>query len=464
MGNVVIVTHWLDGDVIPFVRIGKELRKRGHSVVLITHCHFEEMARKAGLEFEPWDTPEEYSELVEAMGNNKDNVQQKNYTFSSSSFRQKYENIAVRLKEYEKIYKHCQKPGTVILCKNRSSVAAYMVAEKMGLPLATVMMNPTEITSMLMYEQLEGNNDLPRLNELRKDRNLEKIDSWLQWESSAKMTLALWPKWYEYTEAQEWPSEIEEIGFPLESGKEAFAREIPGQFSEWLSNNPNPIVISGGTTKCIENSFYKVCVEGCALSGQPTVVLTRYRELLPETLPDNVVWYEYLPLDMILPKISLLIHHGGMGTLSGALAAGIPQLILPCFVDRPYNASLVKKLGAGDFLNLANWQPDKIYEKILQLQTEEVRKVCCSYAAKMKENCGISAAADHVEKLMKGNKYVYSINRQHSIESIEASQKKASSDNSDIRKQKPEVRNLIAGMTPEQRARLVQNRRKELLK
>ena len=24
MSNVVVVTHWLDGDVIPFVRIGKE--------------------------------------------------------------------------------------------------------------------------------------------------------------------------------------------------------------------------------------------------------------------------------------------------------------------------------------------------------------------------------------------------------------------------------------------------------
>ena len=51
MGNVVIVTHWLDGDVIPFIRIGKELKKRKHDVTLITHCHFEDAARKAGIDF-----------------------------------------------------------------------------------------------------------------------------------------------------------------------------------------------------------------------------------------------------------------------------------------------------------------------------------------------------------------------------------------------------------------------------
>jgi len=29
MANIVITTHWTDGDVLPFIKIGSELRKKG---------------------------------------------------------------------------------------------------------------------------------------------------------------------------------------------------------------------------------------------------------------------------------------------------------------------------------------------------------------------------------------------------------------------------------------------------
>jgi len=453
MGNVVIVTHWLDGDVIPFIRIGKELRKRGHDVTLITHCYFESMAKKAGLGFKSWDTPEEYAVLVDEMQQNKtDNSKGNSYSFSSSEFRQKYESNEMRLKEFNIILDCCNKHNTVILCKNRSSVAAYMVAEKCKLPLATVMMNPTEVSSMLLYEKLEGMNDLPRLNALRKSVNLSSVDSWLQWESSAKMTLALWPKWYDEVE-DEWPVEIETIGFPLEQGKEAYHREIPSEFETWLKKNPNPIVITGGTTKCINDKFYTSSIAACGLLGQPTVVLSRYKEFLPEILPDNVIWYEYLPLDMIMSKISVLIHHGGMGTLSGALSAGISQLILPCYVDRPYNATLIKRLGVGDFLYPANWQPEKIASMIKNLQNEKIRDNCRKYVSEMRNNCGITVAADRVERLMKDEKYVYSINSEYKLLEITDNPNKMDRKQLNVKETNQKITNQK--LTNDQKARLL---------
>ena len=410
MGNVVIVTHWLDGDVIPFVRIGKELKRRGHEVTLITHCHFESMAQKAGLNFRAWDTPEEYRILVDNMQQNKsDNSSANHYSYSESEFRQKYESIEVRLKEYKIISECCDKPNTAILCKNRSSIAAYMVAEKRRLPLATVMMNPTEVASMLLYEQLEGHNDLPRLNELRADVNLPAVDSWLQWESSAKMTLALWPQWYDEIDDQ-WPASIETVGFPFEEGKDVYRREIPEDFTSWLNHNPNPIVITGGTTKCINERFYTSSIAACALLGQPTVVLSQYDEFLPKELPPNVKRYRYLPLDQIMSHVRVLIHHGGMGTLTGALAAGIPQLILPCYVARPYKATLIKKLGAGDYLLPVNWQAEKIAEMVRSLETAGVADNCCRFISRMQANCGVSVAADRVEQLLNNDSYIYGIN------------------------------------------------------
>lgn len=42
-----------------------------------------------------------------------------------------------------------------------------------------------------------------------------------------------------------------------------------------------------------------------------------------------------------------LVHHGGAGTLLTALAAGIPQLVVPGTGDRTVNAELVARHGVG---------------------------------------------------------------------------------------------------------------------
>ncbi|MEI5527173.1 nucleotide disphospho-sugar-binding domain-containing protein [Streptomyces brasiliscabiei] len=46
-------------------------------------------------------------------------------------------------------------------------------------------------------------------------------------------------------------------------------------------------------------------------------------------LPDNVRAVDYVPLTQLLPTCAAVIHHGGGGTISAAVAAGLPQLILP---------------------------------------------------------------------------------------------------------------------------------------
>ena len=91
--------------------------------------------------------------------NKSDNASANHYFYSESEYRQKYESIEVRLEEYQIISECRDKSNTAILCKNRSSIAAYMVAEKRRLPLATVVMNPTEAASMLLFEQPKEHND-----------------------------------------------------------------------------------------------------------------------------------------------------------------------------------------------------------------------------------------------------------------------------------------------------------------
>jgi UDP:flavonoid glycosyltransferase YjiC (YdhE family) len=64
-------------------------------------------------------------------------------------------------------------------------------------------------------------------------------------------------------------------------------------------------------------------------------------------LPDNASAARYRPQDETLPDAAVVVHHGGAGTMLGALAHGLPQVVLPQAADNFVNAGLVARCGAG---------------------------------------------------------------------------------------------------------------------
>ncbi|MBB5159510.1 nucleotide disphospho-sugar-binding domain-containing protein [Saccharopolyspora phatthalungensis] len=79
-----------------------------------------------------------------------------------------------------------------------------------------------------------------------------------------------------------------------------------------------------------------------------------------DSLPDNCRSVGWIPLNAILPTCSALIHHGGAGTTSAALAAGVPQLVIPHFADQPANAEVVADRGVGLCLRPDEVESDSI--------------------------------------------------------------------------------------------------------
>lgn len=66
------------------------------------------------------------------------------------------------------------------------------------------------------------------------------------------------------------------------------------------------------------------------------------------TLPATVVSpAQPLALHLLLPSCRAIIHQGGAGTLMTALAAGVPQLVLPQVSDQHFNAERLVASGAG---------------------------------------------------------------------------------------------------------------------
>jgi len=83
------------------------------------------------------------------------------------------------------------------------------------------------------------------------------------------------------------------------------------------------------------------------LLGCRAVFLTMKPQQLPADLPDSIFVAIYAPFSRLLPRASAMVHHGGIGTTSQCLAAGIPQLVVFMSLDQPDNAARVERLGVG---------------------------------------------------------------------------------------------------------------------
>nr|AAF01811.1 putative glycosyl transferase [Streptomyces nogalater]WBU77272.1 SnogD [Cosmid vector pSnogaori_NGS] len=64
-------------------------------------------------------------------------------------------------------------------------------------------------------------------------------------------------------------------------------------------------------------------------------------------LPANVRVVEWIPLGALLETCDAIIHHGGSGTLLTALAAGVPQCVIPHGSYQDTNRDVLTGLGIG---------------------------------------------------------------------------------------------------------------------
>ncbi len=74
------------------------------------------------------------------------------------------------------------------------------------------------------------------------------------------------------------------------------------------------------------------------------------------TLRKGFAKCEFKPLSEVLGGKSLAIHHGGLTTAITCLLAGIPQLVLPMYLEQHLNAIALSQLGVATMLTKPTWQ------------------------------------------------------------------------------------------------------------
>ncbi len=360
MANFLLIPIGSAGDVHPFVALGLALRERGHRVTLITSVYFEALIRKTGLEFVGLGTLDEF----EATLRNPDSWHPRRgfqvvFRWGVLPWiRHIYDLIAERYV-----------PGETVVVASLLAFGARLAQEKLGVPTVTVELQPAMLRSshqapvlpgLAMPDWLPG--PLKRLayrlgdalvldpvvrpatNAVRADLGLRPVRRLLdEWWHSPERIIGLYPAWYAPPQP-DWPRQLVLTGFPLFD--ERGLTEPPRAMRDFLDAGP-PLVFTAGSANRHAHAFFAEAVEACRLLGRRGVLATRYPDQLPASLPDGIVHCPYMPFSQLLPHSAALVHHGGIGTTAQALAAGIPQLVMPMSHDQPDNAARIARLGVG---------------------------------------------------------------------------------------------------------------------
>jgi rhamnosyltransferase subunit B len=160
----------------------------------------------------------------------------------------------------------------------------------------------------------------------------------------ADLSIAVFPDWFAPTQP-DWPRPLARTGFPL------FDPDPDAGLSEdllrFLGQGGPPLVFTPGTGNRQARAYFEHAIAAARLLGERALFLTPHRDQLPPELPRHVLWQDYVPLRALLPRVALLVHHGGIGTTAEALHAGTPQLVVPLAHDQFDNGARVEALGVG---------------------------------------------------------------------------------------------------------------------
>lgn len=298
---------------------------------------------------------------------------------------------------FQVIAERCRRQATVLIANKDLHLVTQAVAEKFALPLLSIYPTPFHLTSMPMLNDIYRMLAAP-VNRFRGAVGLPSISDWqgLLW--SSDKYIGLWPEWYAAPEAH-WPSSLSLVGFLPDYGAEPTG--IPQDVAEFLAGGEPPVLITHGTTAPDQPGFFSASVEACRQLGLRAVLVSRYEELIPQPLPEGVIWFSYLSIGNLMPRFRAVIHHGGIGTSAQALAAGIPQLVLGFNYDRPDNGDRLQNLGVGRFLPAILWQSHAVAAALQNLlASSAVRERCEELAGQSNYTDAAALACDIIENLI----------------------------------------------------------------
>lgn len=360
MAHVLLLPHGTSGSIYPFVALGRMLLARGHRVTLVSADTYQATAVSAGLAFYGVGDAHLTALLADPDLWRWRSGARVSYACAGAATAG-YANAVGDIVARDGL------PD--LMLAPMINFGARAAREKWRIPLVSVHLYPMlfvtasavplfapeaaqlrRLPRWLRRLALQGRNpnDRAAFPAVRATCAALGVDGphslWREWWHSPDGVLALFPEWFAPPQP-DWPHDLLQWDFPLEDM--AAEEPLPADLQAFLERGEPPVVFTPGTGQRHAGAFFRRAAALVQEHGVRGVFLSRAPEQIPPDLPGTIFTAAYAPFSQLLPHARAVVHHGGIGTVAQALAAGVPQLVTAMALDQPDNAERVQDLGAG---------------------------------------------------------------------------------------------------------------------
>ncbi|MFJ8912625.1 glycosyltransferase [Amycolatopsis sp. NPDC102389] len=277
----------------------------------------------------------------------------------------------------------CEEWKPDLLVCDEADHGAMIAAEGLGLPHATVLVIAAGV--LIRAELIDDAlNEVRAVHGLPPQRNLEMA--------------------YRHLVLSPFPSSFRDPRFPLPSTARSFHCPLPGRgrVPEWHVEGRPTVYFTLGTIFNTESGdLFARALAGLREVDATCVVtvgnLVDPAEFGPQ--PEHIHLTRYLPQDDVLPYCDAVLSHGGSGSLLGALAHGLPMVLLPMGADQPHNGDRVTELGLGTVLDVIHATPEDIRDAVSTVLREPSYREA---AGRLRDEVTAYPAPEKVVPLLEG--------------------------------------------------------------
>jgi UDP:flavonoid glycosyltransferase YjiC (YdhE family) len=339
--RILLAGYGTRGDVQPLVAIGSRLRADGHEVVIGASPTFAGWVRGHGLEFHPIGA--DIEPLVRSLG---DELARRPVLLMGRLLESLREEIDL---SFDQTVEAARGADLIVAGVH---TAAPSVAEALGLPYRTLLFCPQILPSShhpplgipwlalprscnrLLWWGLDRAFDGAlgkALNRHRRRQGLAPVAHLMPYllterpiVASDALLGALPP---------DVAPGIEQVG-SLVLADDGVIDPALGRF---LEQGSPPVCIGFGSMPDGDpRRTTRTLIEALEMCGRRGVIISGWAGLGEGALSDAVFVTRSAPHGPLLPRVAALVHHGGAGTTAAAARAGIPQVVVPHFVDQYY--------------------------------------------------------------------------------------------------------------------------------
>ena len=396
--KIMLVAIGTAGDVFPFIGLGQSLGQQGHEIHLLSLGAHRSCAESAGLVFHQIPG-------VEGVSNHPNfyHPTQCLFLFARQvllpSLRPVYETVSsLDHREW-------------IVISDQVSFGARVASEQQQFPLTTCIVSPFMLRSVKQLPVMPGKSFpawaphfakqalmglvsslwdrelVPSINQFRKGLGVAPgRDIIYNWSLSTERVVGLFPEWFA-RRAPDWPKQFAYGSFSriADASQNDDLQSLDIEDRSAGSTKPRMPVIAfcAGSAGSAGKRFFETAIT--ASSGRSWRSLLVAPKCIPDgILPSNVTKCGFVPLATLLPKVDAIVHHGGLGTISYALASGVPQIVMPFGHDQFDNAHRLQRLGAATTLTGGAQSPSSVANSIeATLRNSEMLEQCSALSRKL---------------------------------------------------------------------------------